>query len=355
MPLARRDRAQRGVVLLVVLFFALLLTSSIATFVRRSTVDALIARNVDAQAEADALARGGLLLSWALIVEDRLQELAEAAPTGDNHLDAWARVSGIPLVTPSGTTLRLRIEDSGARLNLNALFEMDEGGNWKVREETPEFLTQLLAKVLDELPVASGPQALTPAELAANLIDFVDGDDVTSNDSPEDDVYQRLEPPYRALNRPLLSFEELRLVAGFTPELVDALRPYLTVYPFAALGCSDASRGCGVNLNTAPPHVLALLWFDDGVEKRLADEDTVRQILRVREEGGLLCGEAPSLAGCTPIREIVPNAIFPPPTFSTQVFEVSAEATVGDVRRTLVAVMDRSALALPVLLSWRVR
>ena len=57
-------------------------------------------------------------------------------------------------MTPNGTTLRLRIEDAGARLNLNSLFEMDEGGNWKVREETPEFLTQLLAKVIDELPVA---------------------------------------------------------------------------------------------------------------------------------------------------------------------------------------------------------
>ena len=52
-----------------------------------------------------------------------------------------------------------------------------------------------------------------------------------------------------------------------------------------------------MNLNTAPPHVLALLWFDDGVEQRLADEDTVRQILRVRAEGGLLCGEGASQRG----------------------------------------------------------
>jgi type II secretory pathway component PulK len=342
-------------VLLVVLFFALLLTSSVATFVRRSTVDTLIARNIDARGEADSLARGGLMLSCALLAEDRLQELAGTAPPGDNHLDAWARASGYPLVTPTGTTLRLRIEDAGARLNLNALFEMEEGGDWKVREETPEFLTQLLAKVIDEQAVAPGQRGFEPAELAANLIDFVDGDDVTSNGKSEDDVYQRRNPPYRALNRPLLSFDELRLVAGFDAQLVDALRPYLTVYPFAALGCGKPNLGCGVNLNTAPPHVLALLWFDDGVEKRLADEDTVRRILRVRSEGGLLCGEGPSQQGCTPIREIVPNAIFPPPTFSTQIFEISAEASVGDVRRTLVAVVDRTAPALPTLLSWRTR
>jgi type II secretory pathway component PulK len=342
-------------VLLVVLFFALLLTGSVATFVRRSTVDALISRNLDARAEADSLAQGGLVLSWALLADDRMQELTQTAQVGDNLLDAWARVAAYPLVTPSGAALRLRIEDSGTRLNLNALFEMDETKLWKVREETLEFLTKVLEKVTDELPLAAGRRDFEPAELAANLIDFVDGDDLTANGSPEDDVYQQRNPPTRAVNRPLLSFDELRLVEGFDGQLVDALRPYLTVYPFAPRGCGNPSMGCGVNLNTAPPHVLALLWFDDGVEKRLADEDTVRQILRVRSEGGLLCGEGPSQEGCTPIREIVPNAIFPPPTFSTQVFEVHAEASVGDVRRTLVAVIDRSAPADPVLLSWRIR
>lgn len=356
MSLAGRERGRRGVVLLVVLFFALLLTSSVATFLRRSTVDALIARNIDARSEADTLARGGLLLSCALLAEDRLQELAGTAPVGDNHLDAWARVSAQPpLVTPKGSTLRLRIEDAGARLNLNSLFEMGEDGVWKVREETPEFLAQLLAKVIDELPLPRAPLTQEPRELAANLIDFVDGDDVSANGSPEDELYQRRTPPIHPVNRPLLSFDELRLVAGFDADLVEALRPYLTVYPFAALGCGNPALGCGVNLNTAPPHVLALLWYDDGVEKRLADEDTVRRILRVRSEGGLLCGEGSSPEGCTPIREIVPNAIFPPPTFSTQIFEISAEASVGDVRSTLVAVVDRTSPALPALLSWQTR
>jgi type II secretory pathway component PulK len=258
-------------------------------------------------------------------------------------------------VTPSGTTLRLRVEDSGARLNLNALFELDDQGALKAREQTQPFLTKFLAKVIDELPVAPIDKRYEPADLAANLIDFVDKDDVTANGSSEDDLYQRLKPPYRALNRPLLSVDELRLVAGFDAQLVDALRPYVTVYPYVAKGCEKAGEGCGVNLNTAPPHVLALLWYDDGVERRLADEDTVRQILKVRAEGGLLCGEGASSEGCTPIREIVPNAIFPPPTFATQIFEVSAESTVGDVRRTGVAVFDRSSLAFPQLLSWHVR
>ena len=355
MSLTRNERAREGVVLLVVLFFALLLTSGIATFVRRSTVDALIARNRDASAEAEALVFGGVQVALALLIEDRLQELSGAAPQMDGAPDLWGRASALPLQTSTGTTLRLQIADSGSRLNLNSLFEVDEEGLLKGHANSLGFLTAVLAKVIDDLPLAPGEKRYQPAELAENLIDFFDGDEVRPNGAAENDLYGRETPPRQTLNRPILSLEELRLVAGFDAKLVDALAQYATVYPVVPKGCGDAKNGCGVNLNSAPPHVLALLWFDDGVEQRLADEDTVRQILKVREAGGQLCGEGASLPGCTPIREIVPNAIFPPPTFATQVFEVRSEATVGDVRRTGVAVVDRSSVALPALLSWQIR
>jgi type II secretory pathway component PulK len=338
----------------VVLFFALLLTSSIATFVRRATVDALIARNLDARAEADALVRGGLLVAWTLLVEDRLQERQGSTVRGDDELDLWSRVAELPLSTPSGTSVRLRIRDTGARLNLNALFAA-EAGQWSVLDEARPFLEQVLVKVIEELPIPPGEKTYDPAELTANLIDFVDGDEVTENGGPEAEVYQRDDPAYGPVNRPLLSLDELRLVAGFDLPLVEALRRYLTVYPTVAPACGDPAVGCGVNLNTAPPHVLALLWFDDGVEKRLADEGTVREILRVRADGRQLCGEGGGRPDCTPIREIVPNAIFPPPTFASHVFEVEAEARVGDVRRTGSVVMDRTQPGLPRLLSWRIR
>jgi len=54
-------------------------------------------------------------------------------------------------------------------------------------------------------------------------------------------------------------------------------------------GGSQASRGghpyalgAGINLNTASPHVLALIFSDDGVDLRLAQEETIRAILEVR-------------------------------------------------------------------------
>ncbi len=113
--------------------------------------------------------------------------------------------------------------------------------------------------------------------------------------------------------------------------------------------------GCGVNLNTAPPHVLALLFFDDGVSLRLASEDVVRDILQIREEDGVICPSGQSAEVCTPIGEIVTNAIFPAPTFRSQVFVVTAEARVGDILRSVEAVVDRSNADKPRLLAWRVR
>ena len=46
-----RGRRRGGVVLLVVLFFTLLLSASIVSFLRRSTVDAMVARNRDQAAD----------------------------------------------------------------------------------------------------------------------------------------------------------------------------------------------------------------------------------------------------------------------------------------------------------------
>jgi type II secretory pathway component PulK len=349
-------RGQEGVVLLVVLFFALLLTGGVATFLRRTTVDSMIARNREQAAQADALARGGVRLAEALLLEDRLRE-QQGQPPLDTHLDPWAQVRDQPIPSEVGT-LTLRIEDTGARFNLNALFEVEGTGGFRAREESEELLVRMLEKVIEELPLAPAERSLyEPRELAQNLIDWVDADSERRSGGPEDDYYQQQDPPYAAYNRPLFSVDELRLVEGFDAHLVAGLAPYVSVYPFAPGGCGTAQRGCGVNLNTAPPHVLALLYFNDGVEQRLADEELIRSILRRREEGVVLCPEGQSDPGCEPMNTVVTNAntIFPPPSFSSEIFVVTAQARVGDVRREVEAVVDRSDPAALRLLSWRER
>jgi general secretion pathway protein K len=362
-----RFRERSGIVLVVVLFFALLLASTVATFARIALIDHMIIQNRDARSRADALARGGIRLATALLLEDKLADNAaaqpaaaagesksnagpgknaeKAAPGGlDNRDELWARVSGVPLAFDDGSTLRLEIEDVASKLNLNAVVVFDDAG--AVDPKTTELLTRLFAKVIDEITGPNEKSLYDPAELAANLIDYIDEDTLRQNGGEEDATYQKRDPPARAANRPLLSVDELRHVEGFDARIVDALRPYITVYPYVG--------GGGINPNTAPPHVLSLLFFDDEVRLRLADEDTVRSILKIRKEGGYVCGEGQSAEGCTPIRSIVTNAIFPEPRYTSDIFKVTALAQVGDVTRRVEAVLDRSKGATPQLLSWRV-
>jgi type II secretory pathway component PulK len=344
-------------VLLVVLFFALLLTSSVATFLKRATVDSIISRNREQAAQAKALAEGGIRIAEAVLLEDRLREQSGELPY-DTELDLWAQTRGFKVPNKFGS-LSLSIEDTGGRLNLNALFEPEDTGGFKPRKESEDFLTVALERVIDNLEMDPGKKALYhPRELAQNLIDWVDADSDRRQGGPEDGYYQQQEPPYHASNLPFFSVSELRLIEGFDGPLVDALIPYVSVYPFAPGGCGDPSVGCGINVNTAPPHVLYLLYSNDGTgESRLADEDDVRNVLQLRQEGLALCPEGQSEDPCQPMNEVMTNAnsLFPPPTFASEVFVARAIARVGDVRREVEAVLDRSQPPEMRVLSWRTR
>lgn len=346
MPTSARTHASRGsdgFILVVVLVFAMLLVATLATFLRRATVDSFVVRHRDAAAEAEAAARGGVQLAIALLLEDRIEEQKEGFRS-ESTLDPWARMSGIDIpLDDEGATLRLSIADAGARLNLNAL--IDAKG---VRQYSEIFLTELLKHVTEDADTGNSRSRVEDVDtLAQNLLDWLDPDDVRIRGGSEDDVYAKRDTPTKAANRPLLSLDELRQVEGFDADLVDALRPYVTVFPYG--------RADGINLNTAPPHVLSLLYHGVGGDFRLADEDTVKGVLKVREDGGVLCPDESSSPICTPVKDVVPGEIFPPPTWTSDVFLVRAEARIGEVRRTIETVVDRSKPSETALLLWRVR
>lgn len=342
MRLRGGPRRRSGIALVIVVFFVLLFTTAVTTFVRRASVDNLIARHRDAAREAEALARGGIELAKALLLEDRLHEQG-AGFRVDSHDELWARASGTPLPVGDRAILTLRILDAGSRLNLNALF-----ADGALRDPTGlPLLEEIFRKVIDEMPGRPEDKPYEPAELAERLIDFIDADGESPSGAFEDDAYQRADPPYRAANRPLLSLDELRLVEGFDGPLVESLAPYLTVHPYAG--------GDGINPNTAPPHVLGLLYHGVSEQYRLADADLVQDLLDGREAGDLWCAESASHERRRPLTDALPGTLFPPATWSSEVFTVIASATVGEVNRTVEAVIDRSDTSGPVLLAWRTR
>jgi len=336
---SRRD----GIVLVVVLFFILLLTSAMAVFLRRAALDAGIATHRDRARTAESLARGGVRLGETLLLEDLRLKGADASSPDSLH-DVWARVRGVDLDDDPDVELHVDVEDATARFDLNGFLEKGE-----VSADKRALIEQMLAGVIAIMPGTPDEHShYEPDVLAANLADWIDADDVTAEGEPEDDLYARRDPPYRVPNRPLLSVDELRLVDGFDGPLVDALRPFVGVYPLVG--------GGGVNVNTAPPWVLAQLSKGSDVSGfRPLAEDDVKRIVEAREEGPLCSGQTPA-PSCRPLAELLDGAtLSPAPVERSNVFRITAVAKVFDVERRVETVVDRSKPASLERLSWRVQ
>jgi len=378
----RRDRRRsEGIALLIVLVIVMLLVTAVYLFQRRAVINTTIARNRVAAAEADALARGGLRIAEAALFLIRLrEEQARAGAEGAGGAggteaggvpdlgallggagEPWQMLDDLAIDLEQGQSLQLRLEDAGARLNLNALVpaavseegeEEDSGLGTSLEdhEEAILYLEEVLDYIVAGIEAPPTERAYDTREIAESLIDWMDEDRETPSGRSEDDAYARQDPPYRARNGPFLSFEEIGLVEGVDPQLLDAMRDYLTVHPIGGTA--------GINLTTAPPWVLKLVYAGPSGDRQLLADDTVREIWRLRDqEDKILCEDSGSdPERCVPLSEArIEGSIYPETTLpaTARVFRVVAEARVGALTRRMEAIVDTRSLEEPQLLSWR--
>lgn len=354
-------KRKAGIVLPLVLIIGLLLSAGIFTFLNRSIVDGILVSNRDNEAAAMALARGGIQLGTAVVYRQRhrAQVLSMSNRDAGSTLDDfWARVRFSSLETEWGGKLVIEVEDTGARLNINALVPHGTGTQGEeasqesqANQESEEFLIEVLRKVIAEMkPSEEREFTYDERELARNLIDYMDADDIAINGRNEDDYYLGQVPPYSPANGPMMSIDEIAMVEGFDVELTNALRPYLTVYPL--LGDQ------GINVNTAPSHVLSLLYFGSSGDMNLAREELVSDVMKVRDADRFVCTETErDPKKCVSLSEVglAEGGIYPPvdlPQVSLT-FKITARAEVGQVARTIEAVIDTTNRETPQLLSWR--
>jgi general secretion pathway protein K len=242
------DRRQNGVALVTALLVVSLATVAAVAMVTRQQVDMRRIGNLlnGEQAYAYAIAAE----SWAQVILRRDQEESEYDSLGED----WA--TALPPIAVEGGFVNGHIEDLQGRFNINNLIE-DEGEpadeDLSVNEESLAYFRRLL-------DVLGLEQTLAPP-----LLDWLDADINTRfPDGAEDDTYLLAEPPYRAANRRMVSISELRLVKGFTPEVIAVLEPHVTALPEATV----------ININTATPAVLRALHQDlddSDVERLIAD------------------------------------------------------------------------------------
>lgn len=221
---------ERGVALITVLLIVVIATILAAGMIRGQYLALQHAGGLFNQDQAWLYTQGAEDFVKDLLHED-FKEDQRSGKQVDHPGEAWARP--FPPFPVDGGMINARVTDVQARFNVNRLWH-DNAPDTQAAE-----IFQRLLKNLDL------PETLGPA-----LTDWIDSDnDPTGSDGAEDDFYTRLERPYRTGNHPLADISELRLVKGFTPEVMARLRPYVCALPATAL----------LNVNTADPLLLAAL------------------------------------------------------------------------------------------------
>lgn len=219
----------RGVALVTALLVVSLATVTAVAMATRLHVDMRRTANLlhGEQAYAYAIAAE----SWARVILRR--------DAGDSEYDSLAEdwATALPPIAVEGGFVNGHIYDLQGRFNVNNLV-MPVG----TPADGPLAYYKRLLTVLKLEP------ALAPA-----LLDWIDSDiNASFPDGAEDDVYLLMQTPYRAANRPLSSISELRLVQGYTAEVLAILLPHVTALPGQTV----------INVNTATPAVLQALHRD---------------------------------------------------------------------------------------------
>jgi general secretion pathway protein K len=243
-----RKTDERGVALLLALLVLALLVALILEFdaeARREYREAAAFRD---NFKASMLTRAAVQAARAVLQQDFLRD-KQTGEIFDGPLDLWA----VPIKNYriGDGLLSAQLEDERGKLNLNDLAV--KAGNELQQKTTIQRVTRLF-ELLQIRP-----------NLVDALLDWVDQDDRPQPAGAESLYYQSQKPAYRAANSALPTLGDLRLVKGFTPDILDRLSRYVTVYP--------SGGGALVNLNTADPIVIQAL--DPAITKAMAMEIVV--------------------------------------------------------------------------------
>ena len=323
---------QRGVALVTALLVVSLATMAAVAMATRQHVDVRRTANLlhGEQAYSYAVAAE----TWAQVI---LQYDADDSDY-DNLDEDWA--TSISPLSVEGGAVTGRIHDMQGRFNVNNLILVAQEGGAQQGQggdadtEAPEEGSQQEGNAGTDL--AYFKRLLTVLELdetlTSALLDWLDANiDVTSPDGAEDQFYLALDVPYRAANQPLISVSELRLVKGFTLEVMEALEPHITVLP----------EYSAININTATPVVL------EALNAQLTESD-VAAILEAREDGGYA-----SINDFLALNAMAGISLDIQVDVKTDWFRVSTDVVVGDGRATLQSLLKRDGASSEVI--YRVR
>ena len=240
-----RKADERGVALLLALLVLTLLVALILEFdaeARREYREAAAFRD---NFKASMLTRAAVQAARAVLQQDFLRD-KQTGEKFDAPTDLWAMP--IKNYAIGDGLLSAQIQDERGKLNLN---DFIAAANDQIKFKTTTERIRRLFELLQLNP-----------DLVDALIDWTDQDDNPRPAGAESAYYQSQRPAYRAANERLQSLADLRLIKGFTPDIIDRLSRYVTVYPL------DGSAP--ININTADP--IAIQALDADITQAMAME-----------------------------------------------------------------------------------
>jgi type II secretory pathway component PulK len=333
------------VVLLLVLVVIVLTIGSVYAFGRTTLLDVMSSRQRAARVRAEFLARAGIEIALRTLLDDLFMSDDLALAIESPH-DPWRILSQVPIEVPGEGSLRITIQDSGSRISLNGLLESDG----EPYADSRPFLMAALERIIDDMPGREEDKPYEIADLADAILDWLDRNDQTRLGDYEADYYRDLGEGSPPINRPVLTLDELGAVPGIDDLLLDSIKLYFIPYPMFP---EDDQTG-GVNPNTAPPHLLGMI-YQGQMEKQLLDRDDVFRILKARSEGKVLCPpeEKPS-EECESVASLIGlDPVFPELQYKSSIFTVRSEARYAEARACVTAVIDRSLGDEPEILFYR--
>ena len=228
---------ERGAALLAVLLLVAVMGSLAVAALEKLRLSTALAVNSAALDQARAFAIGVESL-LALRVDD----IIALSPERTTLAGGWnGDTRRIPM--PGGGLVEATIRDGGNCFNVNSVADGSQPTALTPRAAGVSQFTALMSAL--EIPEA------TARRIAEAAGDWVDADRNPSRSGAEDRDYNGAEQPYRAGNTFFAEVSELRALAGMTPEIYAALRPWLCALPSTELS--------PINVNTLSPDQAPLL------------------------------------------------------------------------------------------------
>jgi general secretion pathway protein K len=284
--------SQRGVALVTAMLVVAIIGTVAAFLGLSQQVWLRQTQNLMDLAQADHLRLGALRFAAIALTEDAKHTKV------DDLTEDWAK--GLPPLPVEGGYVVIQAQDAAARFNLNSVVDGDAPN----AAASGAFKNLLTANGLDP-------------NLVDALVDWIDGNSGTQAAGAEDVDYLSTEHPYRAANRPLITADELRMVKGFTDEVVEKLKPHVIALP----------EKTAINWNTASDAVLAAVFN--------IPESQAAEIVRQRE-GKPFTDKAQ-------IQPLLPKNAqnLPPYDVQTAYFIVTVETHIGRTLRRTEALLKR--------------